>query len=449
VDENALKYPSQILTPDHTLKQDVPPFEVLTGKPGLVDYSQKNFGPRVGIAYRLPHDLVLRSGYAIFYEFNQSLFQSQNGNTGQWPFGFPDFTPSGLNIPTAENPLPTGVLGSGTLFPPLALSYQPPLGTAFAVESHTQYPYVQQWNLGIQKELPSNWALSIDYLGTKGTHMGGRFAVNTAVPGVTPIETRRRIPEIGILRIDPHWFNSSYNAATVKLEHRGRELTTILGYAYSHSIDEISCTHGDCGKTQNFLDFRASRGNSDFDITHNFVASWVYQLPFGKGRRYLSGSGGLANGLLGGWQVMGITMLQTGMPFNIFISQDNANVGITQQRPSVTSLDDLRLSSSEQTPNRWFNTNALYVSPFGTFGNLGRNVLRRDGVVSIDLGLAKVFPIHERANIEFRAEFFNLPNHANFGDPVNFLGRGNFGQVTSYAPGFTPRDIQFGLKVNF
>ena len=217
VDENSLNYPSEILTPDNTIHTGGYPYDVQLGKPGLTDYSQRNFGPRVGIAYRLPHDFVLRTGYAIFYEFNQSLYQSQNGNTGQWPFGFPNFTPSGLNNPTPANPLPTGIMGSGTLFPSLALSYQPPIDTAFAVESHTQYPYVQQWNLGIQKELPGNWALSVDYLGSKGTHMGGRFAVNTSVPGVGPLSERRAIPEIGVLRIDPHWFNSSYNGATVKL----------------------------------------------------------------------------------------------------------------------------------------------------------------------------------------------------------------------------------------
>src|SRR4029077_11756992 len=125
-----------------------------------------------------------------------------------------------------------------------------------------------------------------------------------------------------------------------------------------HSLDDISCTHADCGKTQNFLNFGDSWGNSDFDIRQNLVVSWVYQLPFGKGQRYLGSSGGLVNALLGNWQVMGITMFQNGMPVNIFISPDNANVGITQQRPNVTSLSDLTLSNP--TPNRWFNTSALY-----------------------------------------------------------------------------------------
>lgn len=177
------------------------------------------------------------------------------------------------------------------------------------------------------------------------------------------------------------------------------------------------------------------------------MTSWVWQLPVGKGKRYL-GSGGLAGGILGGWQASGILSLQSGMPVTLLLSSDNANVGFGQQRPSVTSLSALIPSGFQQNRQHWFNTQALFVTPY-TYGNLGRNVLiRRDPYKNLDFGLAKITQLpRERANIEFRAEFFNIVNHQNFADPVNTFGSSDFGQVTGIVG--TPRDIQFALKLNF
>lgn len=452
VDKNALNFPSEISTPDHTLHTSVPPFTVQLANNGLFVTDKTDFGPRLGIAYQMPRGFVLRTGGAIFYEFNQSQFQSKTDFEGQFPFGFPFFTPSGLNSPTAANPTPTGVLGQGNIFPPVVFSYTPSTGTGFAIIPHQHTPYVSEWNLGIEKQLSTGWALDVEYLGSKGTDLGGRFVVNTGViPAPGSIASRRRIPIMGSMRLDPHWFNSIYNAGQLKLEHRATHgLTTVIAYTYSHSIDDQSCTHAECGQIQDPLNFEASRGNSLFDITHNLVGSWVWQLPVGRGQRFLSSSRGLLNGVLGGWRASGIASFSTGMPFTISLPYDNANVGFTQQRPSVTSLAALTPPGGKRTPDLWFSPAPLFVTPY-TFGNLGRNVLRRDGIQSFDLGLQKLTPLpgREGMNIEFRAEFFNIFNHPVFGEPVDSYGATNLGAVTALTPTITPRDIQFALKLNF
>jgi Carboxypeptidase regulatory-like domain len=451
VSSDALNYPNEILTPTHTL-QSSGIFAVIPSSPGLFAPDRNNFSPRFGMAWELPKGYVLRGGYGIFYDFNQTQFQMQDDIMGNWPFGLPDFTPPDLNSPSAANPTPVHLMG-GTVFPPVTLSATPPTDVGFAAIIHSPTPYVQEWNLGIQKELPHSWALTMEYVGTKGTKLANQFAANTAfTPGPGPVAPRRRLPSLGTIDLDPHWFNSSFNAGELKLEHRAaRGLTMMLSYTYSKVLDIADCGH--CtGGAQNPFNFQADRAPAGFDLTHNFVNSWVYQLPFGRGRPYLSSGGWFTNGVLGGWQFSGIANLQTGFPYNVSASGDIANVGSGNQRPSVTSISALR----QQGPNRelqYFNPAALYVVPYA-FGNLGRNVLRADSYADFDLGLAKYWGIppswilgHENSNVEFRAEFFNTFNHPNLGAPVSSTGRSDIGRVEGING--SPRDIQFGLKVNF
>ena len=144
------------MTPDHTIHTPETTMTAYgpltyniqtTTQPGLVYASTHDFGPRASIAYRLPHDVVLRSGYAIFYDFNNTGYQTQGAVMGQWPFGLPSFTLGDLNTPTTTSPTPNGVLGQGNLFPPPALTYTPSFG--FAEFRHNQSPYLQMWNLGL------------------------------------------------------------------------------------------------------------------------------------------------------------------------------------------------------------------------------------------------------------------------------------------------------------
>lgn len=413
---------------------------------GLYDAQRTNFAPRLALAYRIAPSTSAHAGYAIFYDFNQNLFQQQDDIMGNWPFGNPVFTLAGYNQPTPAKLTPTNIFGVN-VFPPVTFTSVPPIGSGFVAQPHGYVtPYVQEWNVGVDHAFGNNWSLSVTYVGSKGTHLGGNTYVNTAnTPGPGPVAPRTRLPNLlGTYYIDGHWFNSSYNSAEIKIEKRFSQGLTFLGsYTYSHSLDDIS-KNTNYTYVQNPLNFAADRASSDYDLTHIAVLSAIYELPFGEGKRFANGSGALSRYVVGGWRASTILSLNNGFPFNITIPFDNANVGAASQRPSVNG--PLVPSGFQQTPNHWFDTKALYVVPY-TFGSLGRNTIREDAFKNLDFSLAKDFPITESVRLEFRSEFFNVLNHPNFGPPDAGFGDPTFGSVLNMNG--SPRDIQFGLKLHF
>src|ERR1039458_5219174 len=190
---------------------------------------------------------------------------------------------------------------------------------------------------------------------------------------------------------------------------------------------------------QDSYNLRGERGLSNFDVRHRFVASYAYDLPFGKASRWLKG-----------WQTFGILQFQTGQPFTVSLLPDfdNSNTGIdslgfgANDRPNVVGSPRL----SNPTANEWFNTSAFAIPPYGTFGNSGRNTLEGPGMATVDLSLVKNTAIRERATVQFRVEAFNVLNRTNFGLPDNFIGSPTFGQILSAG---NPRRLQLGLKLLF
>jgi hypothetical protein len=227
-------------------------------------------------------------------------------------------------------------------------------------------------------------------------------------------------------------------------------LNFLASYTYSKSIDDQSAAHGSAQPgegIQNGLDFDADRADSDFDLRHNFVFSGIYELPFGQGKRFSSGHKDIDRYLLNGWRIDGILSLHTGFPFNLYVPYDNANTGSgtlgSEERPSL--VGQLYPSGFQSSLSEWFNTSAVAAIPY-TYGNLGRNVLRQNGLKNVDFSISKDLVIRETQRIEFRTEFFNLFNHPNFGPPDGNISDPTFGQVLSAG---NPRFIQFGLKYVF
>jgi hypothetical protein len=217
-------------------------------------------------------------------------------------------------------------------------------------------------------------------------------------------------------------------------------MTFLVSYAWSKSIDDVST---DIGPTaQNPRDFRNERGVSDFDIPHILVASYLYELPFGKGKRFLGDAGRGVNFLLGGWQFGGIATFRSGFPFTPRINLDVANNGINTQRPNRTGSGKL----ANPTLDTWFNRNDFTLPAQFTFGNSGRNILRADGFHNWDLVLTKNTILTERYQVQFRVEAFNAFNHPNFGTPNNIVNVAAGGRVL---PATDPRIVQFGLKLLF
>jgi hypothetical protein len=409
--------------------------------------NRTNWAPRLALAYRASNSLVVRAGYGIFYDFNQSNIQNQQYIMGQYPFGEADS--AAINSPTSAAPTPQNILG-GTVFPPFVPSLNPPTNPAFAITRNQTRPYLQDWDLGLEKDLGGNLLLSATYVGSKGTHLQTTAEFNdapTAGPGDPNL--RRPLPQFGSLLSLPNVAVSNYAALQLKAEERAAHgLTFIASYTYSKSIDENSTSNGSQQPgelPQNAYDLPGSRGVSDFDLPQNFVFSGVYDLPFGSGKKFLSGSGWLHSKVLGGWQTTGILSLRSGFPFTLSISGDNANIGAANpfQRPSQTG--PLLPSGFHRSINEWFDTANLVVIPY-TFGNVGRNTLRQGGYKNLDFGVFKNTKLTEKLELQFRAESFNLTNHPNWGVPASTLGSDQFGQVLSASD---PRYIQFALKLMY
>jgi hypothetical protein len=245
-------------------------------------------------------------------------------------------------------------------------------------------------------------------------------------------------------------------------------------YTWAHSIDIAS--NANLGPTQNNSDFRdfrnprAERGNSDFDVRHRFVVNSIYELPFGHGKRFFGQAGGLANQVVGGWQVANIVSVSSGNWYTVLDSNGNfanadGGAGGVSQRPDqvgdpnkagpVAGNPGCVAPGKIRTPTVWFNTCAYADPALGSFGNVGRNTIESPGYTTWDFSTFKNFRTSERTNLEFRAEFFNVLNHTNFlfansgpqnGNNATILGTSQFGSLTAAR---TPRQIQFALKFSF
>jgi hypothetical protein len=414
--------------------------------PGLIYPNRKDWSPRIAVAYRPNNRLVVRAGYGIFYDFNQSNIQNQQQIMGQYPFG--ETYRAAINSPTPAAPTPQNLLG-GTVFPPFTPSLTTPTNPAFAVSRRVSTPYLQDWDFGLEREVGGKLLLSATYVGSKGTHLPINAEFNDApTPGQGNPNLRRPLPQFGSLITASNITVSNYAALELKAEERAsRGLTFLAAYTYSRSIDEASTSNGSQQPgegPQNAYDLAGSRGVSDFDVPHNFVFSGVYDLPFGSGRRFWSGSGWLQSKVLGGWESTGILSLRSGFPFNLTISGDNANIGAATPYQRPTSIGPLLPSGFHRNIDEWFDTSNLIVIPY-TFGDVGRNSLRQGGYKNLDFGVYKNTKITEKFELQFRAESFNLFNHPNWGVPVSTFGAAQYGQVLSAT---NPRYIQFALKLS-
>jgi hypothetical protein len=396
--------------------------------------AHNNFAPRVGFAYRLDNSnrTVVRGGYGIFYDqlvVGNGLFQ--NFGLGPPYVLTANYTNSVTNpVLTWQNPFPAGV-SAGSISP-------------YGVNDRLPTPYRQQWSIGIQREIFRNLLLDVSYLGSNGEHLPLRFNINQPTPGPGVIQTRRPYPAWATVNYFQDIGVSSYNSLTLRLERRyANGLTFLSNLTYSKSLD-LGNTASSGTSPQNPLDLRAEWGPSSFSVKVQYVGSVVYELPFGKKRRWLTSAPTWLDVLAGGWEATGIISLQTGGPFNVTSSLDISNTG-GSNRPFVVGDPNI----ANPTILRWFNTAAFStVVPGGgyAYGNAGRNILIGPGLQNFDLGLFKNFRLTERFGAQFRLEGFNALNHANFGDPTGDANSSSFGRISSASAG---RDVQIGLKVLF
>ncbi len=447
-----------------------------------------NPAPRIGFAWDPKGNgkMAIRGGYGIFFEHTNG----NEGNTESLESSAPFvLTPSQFNV-TGYG---TVGAGGGALFP---------LGGT-SIPNKAIWPYMQQWNLGVQKELPWHFVAMVAYVGSKGTHLTlqddlnqllpiaasanpyplgtpitpksatyagdcstftvgpggkaitGQAAVNLGVAcGDSPDPLRPFLGYSSLTQLE-NQANSSYHALQATTQRTVGDLTLSMGYTYSHSIDDSSDRFDNA--FVNSYNVAANRASSNFDQRHAFSLSYVYGLPFFKGS-------GLKHTLLGGWQVSGITIAQTGTPFSVTNGSDfgdSAGVGNgvgTGSRPDLVGNAHSGLTQTEFPDQRGplFYNPAAYAAPTGlTFGNVGRNTLYMPGRLNFDFGLFKKFMFGETRELDFRWENFNLFNHTQFdsiGQSMDTTDPG--GNVDS--SGFlhldgahAARRMQFGLRFVF
>ena len=401
---------------------------------------KNNWAPRVGFAWTLGSkgNTVLRAGYGVYYD--QSSLAPSEGLYFNSPFFDFNlfFTLPGLPL-TLNDPFPSAF--------PFPLPH-----SAFGFQSDLRTTYLQQWNLSLQQELGKSRVVEVAYVASKGTKLITARDINQPRP--SPLSPNLRpVPQFDDITFEESSANSNYNSLQVRFQQRlDFGLSLLSSYTWSKSIDNASSffsSTGDPNFPQDSFNTAGERGRSNFDVRHRLSVSYGYDLPVGKGRRFIAGEGVLPT-ILTGWQSFGIATVQTGRPFTVALLSDidNSNTGRStlgfgaNDRPNVVGSAEL----SNRTPDRWFNTAAFAFPPFGSFGDAGRNILDGPGFVNFNTSLMKTTKLREGLDLQFRAEAFNLFNHPNFNLPDNFLGSPTFGRILSAQ---SPRHIQFGLKLLF
>ncbi len=414
---------------------------------------RNNFAPRLGFAYSLNNKTVFRMAYGVFYTNSQTFLNNFVINRRQPPFAETQAITSSTATPQINISDPF-VKATGAL----VISTQ-------NINPNFQEGYVQQWNATIQREIPFGANLEVGYAGSKGTKLQELYFYNIPTPGpTTNIQARRPFPTWGTALSEDSSVNSNYNSLQVKGVRRSkRGMTNLVAYTWAKSIDASSSRgNGDfgggftgTGDERNRVGY--SRARSGFDVRQRLTFSSVIELPVGTGKWLLKNAGPALNKVVGGWEASGITTYQTGFPFTVQMSADVNGDGIVD-RPDLIGPVTYNTRNRDcyvvDAVNPACNTTAtgFRTLPAGSlrFGSAGRNILTGPGLRNYDLGVGKNtrFGRDERFNIQFRAEFFNFFNRANYNNPVVTINSAStkFGVITSAG---APRVMQFTLKVQF
>lgn len=403
-------------------------------KRGIIDPDRNNFAPRLGLAFRpLGENTVFRVGAGVFYD-------NVNLNELQFTRLVPPFY--GIFTLVADGRTPN--LFVDQLFPSLEEIERFP--APFSVMRDNRTPYAIEYNFNIQHRLSKNWLIEIAYSGSNSHKLWKRFNQNQAEfdpTGTIPIQKRLPFPQFdpGILT-SANDANGHYNGASIRVEKSYSSGFFLLSsYTFSKAIDNNS-GEIEANQTRDRNNKRLDRGRSRFDQRHRFVTSFGYELPFGRGKPLLDDTQGVVGFLVSGWTIQSITSLLSGFPFTVNArSVHNTGSFIPQL---ADRIGDGRLPTNQRRPDRWFDVSAFRTPAVGTQGNAGRNILDGPGTKSLDFSLIKNTRLTEEVRLQFRAEFFNFPNHPNFGLPNSNIDSNAAATISSADSG---RSIQFGLKL--
>jgi len=461
-----------------------------TGAP-YQNYSLKQFAPRIGLSWDPFGDgkTVVRSGFGLFYDFMPleavagELSYNSPTDTLNAFFGAPEAPGYLPQIPFPSCPVQAGGTSSCTAnsgYPGLLTGVLDPVRAATSA----------QWNFSIERELPGKFTFSATYSGSQAWNIMRGIEGNSSLPcsitngiwyfGAKVGQCGTAAPGIAstaftlyAVVFDAH---ANYNSGTFVLKRRfGQGLSWNSSFAWSHAISESDTNNsgaillGNASHSENPLDRHADRSESMFSFRRRFTNNAVYELPFGRGKRWLSDAGGITNAILGGWQVTTLAEVRDGIPFSVLAGVGITNVGDTLTYPDRPNI--LRKNPVLGHLDEYFDPLAYQLQTPGYLGTAPRNSVIGPGFVDWDMGFGKSFRVTEKSNLQFRAEFFNTLNHPNFDLPFNqlYVAGANpsvpdtcgltQAQLASYAcnpeAGLitrtvgTPREVQFALKYTF
>jgi Carboxypeptidase regulatory-like domain len=432
------------------------------GSTTLINPDRTNFAPRLGIAWSPTSKWTIRLGSGIFYAQDSGNSYLDMGRTLTGKIS--NTTNIVTHDLTFDNPFTVspGTTECGVPSPPYICISSPGVN---ATDPNLRTAYVVQSEFNVQRQLSGSTALEIGYLGSQGHRLLTRWQVSTSIegPGAALSPSRVPYPEYANIQTYAGLSFSNYNAVSVKLTRRlSQGLSFLAGYTFSKSLDASSAVNPANGAAirapQNGWCVRCEYGLSDFDTRHRFVSSMLFELPVGRGKRFLNH--GIASTVLGGWQLNSINTISSGFPltWRDGINQSNSN----QANDRPWAIQGVGTKLDNPTTDAWFNIQSVRLQPVGFYGNVGRNTVLGPGFWSWDFSTLKNFNFTEGTYLQFRFECFNCANHPALGDPNTTLsanrldasgiaipGTGALGTITNTRPGIDMRQLQFSLKLKF
>lgn len=405
-----------------------------------------NLAPRFGFALNpfANGRTSLRGAYGIFYDIPRFHELSHFVNSPPYSLQITVNQPRSFSDPYAGQINPFPYAPPATPAERAAYRFLRPVTVGLSVDPFFAAPYVQQWNLNLQRELAPGYIVTAGYLGSKGTRLPIRRELNPGIfrAGATlaNIDARRiYAPDFASIISYENVINSTYHAFQLTLNKGFRRGFTILAsYNFSKSIDGMSIDV-DGFNGQDTLNMRPDKALSDFDVRHRFVCSFLWEIP--------GPAAGVGKWLLGGWQTNGIFLAQAGRPFTVVSGQDRALSGTGTQRPNLTG--DPKLDTGrprDERMARYFDPTKYVLPPLGSYGDAGRNSLIGPGDWNLDFALFKKFRLRETLELQYRWEMFNALNHANLGMPRSNISAARPAQIDTTSD---PRIMQMGLRLKF
>lgn len=431
----------------------------------LVNPDYSDWGPRLGAAYSLNSKTSIRGGYGISYTFFNrpgSAIEGINGPLAVFGTFSQTVAPGKPGFLTTQNGFNAGI---GTTFNPATTNND-------YIPADTRWPMIQSWVVSVQRELWKDVVVELAYNGNHSDRLpiiGDYNQASPNAPGATlGVAARRPIPGFGAITwVDPVGV-SHYHGFSARFEKRfSKGLYVLNSFTWSNAIgNSEQALEAAPGQTvanqQNIRNLSAEMGASTYDVKLINVTSVVYQLPFGRGKKYLGGVNRIADLAVGGWELNGINTARSGIPLNVFYAPSAANdvTGLpTNAEYRGTSILRPNINGSIPSLTRNQQIAGYFGPPIGAagsvfslptadspFGNLGRNAFRSPGFAQWDLGVSKNFNITEQIRLQFRSEFFNVLNKTNLGIPNQQANSTSFGTITGTFPA---RQVQFGLKLVF